>query len=71
MFYKDGTAYLYAASVVWYHGTVISGFKRHNEIPIGSPSAGGKYTWVMIKFSSFQPVSRYISEMVQDRNIVL
>jgi len=25
----------------------------------------------MIKFSSFQPVSRYISEMVQDRNIVL
>jgi len=43
--------------------------KHFREIPTGSPPRGAKYGWG-IKISRFRPVSRYISQTMQNSAIV-
>ena len=44
--------------------------KAYGDIPMGTPVTGASNTGV-IKNCDFRPISRYISETVQDRVLVL
>ena len=44
--------------------------KRDGDIPVGTPSTGVSNARGVWKNHDFQPISRFISEMMQDRAIV-
>jgi len=44
--------------------------KDVGEIPIGSPPTGAQNTGGYVKIGYFRPISRYISETMQHRDIL-